>query len=120
MKTENSTQEFTPDNLFAGGFPIVTASLLLEKGQQLSRGSIVVEKKYGRYELIKKDTPGTSAMHILAEDVDTTDGHVQATVYQSGEFRERSIIVGEGVVVSTIRDTLRIYNIYLKESTTPS
>ena len=120
MEIKTCVNDYNPSNLLAGRFHLVTKSLVIEKGQILQAGSVLVEKRFDRYELIEKENLIPAAlkgkvlsMFVLAEDVDAMENHVTVTAYQTGEFIKDSIIVGDDVDISKIEGTLRIHNIYL-------
>ena len=115
MKIETSTISYTPDDLLGGDFPRVRKSVIIEKGQKLKRGTILVEKKFDRLIMVKHESilKGTlTPMYVLAEDVDSTEGHETSTAYMTGEFSKDHLFVGHNVDLPDIENNLRIFNIY--------
>lgn len=110
---------FTPDNLFAGSFPVVTDQVTIASGQNLKRGAVLGKiTASGQYVLSDAGaTDGSQTpVAILAEDVDASSGDKEATVYLTGEFNARRITYGSGHTVATVKDALRQVGIFIKNT----
>lgn len=109
-------QKHTPYTLFAGEYPIVTQSIKIAQGQQLSKGSLLgrVETS-NQYVLSLSNAKDGSKLPsvVLAEDVDATQGEVSAVCYLSGQFNTSALTFGDGHTPQTVANHLRQLNIYL-------
>jgi len=121
MRPSVNTQEgvFTPDNLIAGDFPVVTDTITIAAGQVLQRGAVLGKiTASGKYVLSDAGaTDGSQTpVAILAEDVDASSGDKEATVYLTGEFNVRRITFGNGHTAATVKDALRQVGIFIKNT----
>ena len=95
---------YTPDNLFAGDFPISTESATIVSGSGvLPRGRILgfIDASGKLTNATAGATDGTELPYaVLAEAVDATSSDVEAPVYLSGEFNPDALSVGTGTVAS--------------------
>lgn len=114
---------YTPDNLFAGDFPLVSHDYTVPEGTVLVRGTVV--GKIGDYdspggEVVASVAAATDGSEdpfgILAVDVDATDAAVIAPVYETGIFNERALTIGTGHTLDSIREPLRAKGIHLKDT----
>lgn len=116
-----STETFTPDNLVAGDFPIVTekATIASAAANDLKRGTILGKITTGGKLTGAKSTSNDGSQTpyaILAEDVDATAEDQKATVYLTGSFNKASLIaVAEGEDADTFKAGLRDISIFVKE-----
>lgn len=107
---------FTPDNLIAGDFPRKTKTVTLASGTAYKRGDVLMpevdgdDEPTGNYTIC---TDNGSAIYILAEDRDASDGDLDATVFMTGEFNINSVNVGAGATKAGVSVTLEARNIYL-------
>ncbi len=112
------SETYTPDNLIAGDYPLVTGEVTIASGQNLQRGAVL-----GRIttsgECVLVDSAATDGSEnpvgVLAEDCDASaaaKSHVP--YYLAGEFNESALIFGGSDTAATHRDALRALNIYLK------
>ena len=112
-------QSFTPDNLIAGDFPIITESAILQQGQILSRGALLGKKSKTGNTLVLSDIDGRGRYEelygILAADCDASEKDMGCIVYLSGEFNQDAVIFGQGITPEKIKDELRKFGIYLRE-----
>lgn len=106
---------FTPDNLVAGDFPIMSRKVVVASGAELSRGDCVGQiSASGKYALVSSGaTDGSeSPKAIVAHDVDASGGDAEAMVYISGEFNGNAVNVND-LDAAEARDALRPLGIYL-------
>ena len=131
-----SSETFTPENLRAGDYPIVTDEVTIVSGQNLVKGSVIGKiTASGKYKLT--DYPATDGsekpVFVLAQDIDASGGDVSnAGVYASGEFSLDKLVWGASTdatstisipavgttsgVLATMKEVLRDVNIYLKDA----
>lgn len=115
-----TTETYSPDNLIAGSFPIVSESAILEAGQNLTRGALLGKvTTTGKYKLSTSSaTDGSQTpTAILAKDTDATAADTTTVVYLSGEFNQDRITYGPGHTADSVKDGLRNLGIYLKKAT---
>lgn len=115
-------ETYTPDNLIAGEYPLVTDIVTILEGEVLTRGTCLGKITTGGKHVIVNsagtDDGRRAPVAILAEDIDATDGDVQATVYLSGAFNQNAVTFGGTDTADTHRAALRDLNIYLKNAVT--
>ena len=115
-----SAGTYTPDNLIAGDFPLVTVQVTIASGAGAQPrgavlGKVTATGKYIRSLSAASDGSETPRA-ILAQDVDATSGDVVATAYIKGEFNERALTIGTGHTADSIRDALADKGIILRKS----
>jgi len=112
------SETYTPDNLIAGDYPIVTDVVTVLQSAALVRGTLLGKiTASGKYVLC--DTDGTddgrrTPAAILAEACDASAADAQAVIYLSGAFNGDAVTFAEGETAATHRAALRDLNIYLK------
>ncbi len=114
-------ETFTPDNLLASDYPLVTDIRTVLTGQNLARGTVLAEDSGNGDKLVPVDSASATAsikapVCILAEAVDASVGDTEALVYLSGAFNEAALVFGGADTPDTHRKALRDLNIYLKKS----
>ncbi len=112
-------ETYTPDNLLAGDYPVVTDIVVILTGEVLARGAVLGKiTASGKHILCDSAAVDGSAVPvaILAEAVDATAADVNAEVYLSGAFNEAGVTVAAGDTADTVRAALRDVNIYLKKA----
>lgn len=111
------SETFTPDNLIAGDYPLVTDIVTIDTGT-LTRGTclgkITATGKYVICDSAGTDDGRRAPVAILAEDADASSADVQALVYLSGAFNQAAVTFGGTDTAATHRAALRDLNIYLK------
>lgn len=118
FKTQNfSSIEVHP--LFAGTeVSYLTTSGTVAAGQGvLLRGAVLGKVTSGdEYKLVDGTaTDGSEvALVVLSEEVDTTDGAVEAIFYKRGVFRYQSLYVADGDDVANHQQELEDVSIYFK------
>jgi len=117
MSVHFSKQSYTPKEIIAGDFPLVTRSGILAAGQNLKRGAVL-----GRITASGKLVLSASASSdgsqgvfaILADDeADATAEDVGVTVYITGQFNSPNLTFGTGHTAASTRDTLRTLSIHI-------
>lgn len=120
MDPEFSSNNYTPDRLIAGDYPLVTRTMTIKTGQgTLARGTVLAKDSANGDKLVPVDSAsGTVSINdpvaILAKDADTSGGDVEGSVYLSGEFNEGELTFGGADTADTHRDAMRDLNMYLK------
>lgn len=111
MTPEFSSEAYTPDRLLFSSDGIRAGEETVLTGQGvLARGTVVARDGAGK--LVPVDSgSGTasvrSAVAILAQDVDTSGGDVDAPLYYAGEFNEDQLIFGGSDTIADHRDAMR-------------
>lgn len=109
-------QKYTPSSLFAGEYPIVTQSIKIAQGQQLSKGALLgrieTSNQYVLSNATAKDGSKLPSV-VLAEDVDALQGEINAVCYLSGQFNTNALTFGDGHTPQSVTNHLRQLNIYL-------
>lgn len=112
-----TTETYTPDNLLAGDFPVVTEEVTVITGQNLTRGTVLgkitVSGKVN-LSLAAADDGSEAVYAVLAEDVDATSADQVGTAYLTGEFLTSELTFGTGHTAASARAALRAHNIYLR------
>jgi hypothetical protein len=113
------SETFTPDNLIAGDFPIVTESVTVDTGV-LARGT-VLGKITATGKCVIVDSDGTddgrrTAYAVLLDDVDASSADVVAAAALSGKFNEDALIFSTGDTIDTYRAGLRDIGIYVGQN----
>lgn len=114
-------ETYTPDNLIAGDFPLVTGDGIILTGQTLVRGTVLAKDSVNADKLVAVDSVhATASIHdpvaVLAEDVDASAADQVAPFYLAGEFTANALTFGGTDTVDTHRDALRDLSIFLKKS----
>lgn len=114
-------ETFTPDDLIAGDYPVVTDIVTILTGQNLVRGTllgkITASGKFIKCDSAVNPADGSEAPQvILGEDCDATAGDKEAVVFLSGAFNQSKVTFGGTDTAATHRAALRNLNIYLKSS----
>lgn len=121
MRPSYNSQEgvYTPDNLFAGDFPVATDTVTIASGQNLKRGAVLgMVTATGKYVLsvATAEDGSEEPVVILAEDIDATGGDVTAPVYLTGQFNARALTLGEGHTTDSVKAALRPLSIFIKDT----
>lgn len=89
--------EFKYDNLFAGHVAPVVVGAETITGGAFVRGTVLgLVTASGKLKAVDNaQTDGSEEVYaILARDTDASEGDVEAPVYYTGEFNERSLVFG--------------------------
>lgn len=112
-----NSETYSPDNLIAGDYPIITEGITLITGQNLSRGALLGKiTASGKYTLsLSASSDGSETpVAILATDTDASSEDLETNAYLAGEFNEEQITYGTGHTAASTKAGLRDLNIYLK------
>lgn len=110
-------ETFSPDDLIAGETQLITNSIILITGQNLTRGAVLGKiSASGKYNLSLSAAGDGSEVpvSILGQDTDATAADVVTFSYIKGEFNDNAITVGTAHTVATILAGLRSLGIFLK------
>ncbi|OHD22456.1 MAG: hypothetical protein A2Y38_24955 [Spirochaetes bacterium GWB1_59_5] len=112
-------ENYNPDKLLAGDYPMVTDIVTILTGQNLVRGTLLGKvTATGKY--IKCDSAAVdgsqSPQAILSEACDASAADKQAVVFLSGAFNQGAVTFGGADTAATHRSALRDLNIYLKSA----
>ncbi|WP_058953167.1 hypothetical protein [Clostridium tyrobutyricum] len=110
------TEEFSPENIFAGNvMPVVTEKAVAALNQNITKLSVVEKDAQGNIVIPSgaEIDPG-KAYGIASEGVVTTDETKNIVLYMTGEFKGTSIIVPEGKTIEDYRVPLRKLGIFTK------
>ena len=112
---------YSPDNLLAGEFPIVTEKALIATGQGVLKRGTVLGQLTANDELVLIDKTrvdgGEQVYGVLVHDVDTDGGAIEAMVYLTGVYNEDFIAEQGGFgddVADDHRKAARALNLYFK------
>ena len=119
-KASFTTDTHTPDRLVAGPAPLKARKITVIAGQNRARGDVLgkitASNKYNLSLSAAADGSQTPDL-ILAEDVDATAADKEALAYERGDFNERSLTLGAGHTLDSIREGLRVKGISLVKTT---
>lgn len=108
------------DRLFAGDYPRHEDTVTLATGQGvLARGTILGEGAGGEYFVVDDGTAADGRddpLCILAEETDTSDGAIDAPVYETGAFNRAELTVDASTTVAAQEAALRDRSIFLKDT----
>lgn len=110
---------FTPDQLIAGNFKLVTDTISVAQGQQLVRGAVIGRRtKTGEWVLsVSTATDGSEIpAAVLADNVDASQSTTSVLVYLSGEFNSHYMGIDSSWDLEAIKHALRASNIHVKTS----
>lgn len=112
-----TTDTHTPDRLFAGNFPVITKSITVISGENVTRGAVLgMITSGGKYNLSLSAAVDGSEVPaaILAEDVDASGGDKVAICYVTGEFNDAAVTLGASHTLASIGAGLADLGIHLK------
>jgi hypothetical protein len=108
---------FSPDNLIAGDFPVVTDSATILHGQVLARGTVLGKISASSKCVIVNSTNvdgSQTPFAVLLEAADATADDVPAPIALCGEFNEDSLIFGGSDTKVTHKAAMRALCMYHK------
>lgn len=121
MDPEFSSESYTPDRLLYNTDGLRTGEETVLTGQgTLARGSVLARDSGNSNKLVLVNdasaTPSIQvAVAILAKEVDTSSGDVEAPLYYAGEFNEDELTFGGDDVADDHRDALRQRGIFIRK-----
>lgn len=110
---------YTPDNLVAGDFPMISEGATIASGQNLTRGAVLGKvTASGKYVLSASAAVDGSQtpVAVLLQDTDASGGDKGAPIATTGEFNERALTLGAGHTLASIKDGLHDRSIFLRSS----
>jgi hypothetical protein len=117
-----TSEVYVPDRLIAGDFPLVTDTVTIAAGQNLSRGALLgMVTSTGDFILsLSAASDGSqNPVAVLADNVNTsstgTNAATPAPVYYTGEFNINAMTLGTGFAYPAIKTTLRPLSIFIKQ-----
>jgi hypothetical protein len=113
---------YVPDGLIAGPFPLITDTVSIAAGQQLTRGALLgMVTATGNYILsLSAAADGSqNPVAVLADNIDTTatgfNAVTQAPVYLTGEFNVNAMTLGAGFSYPAITAIMRPLQINIRQ-----
>lgn len=105
----------TPDNLFAGDFPVVSGKGILKSGENRQRGTVLGRiTATGKLvmSLAASEDDSENIFAILAHDCDASGGDKECVFYKSGHFNASKLTFGTGHTAASLRDAARALSIH--------
>lgn len=112
-------ETYTPDQLVAGDFPLVTRTVTVAISQTIVRGHLLGRvTATGQYVIsLSAASDGSQTPVAIAADAITTAGSTATTgVYETGEFNEAAITFGASHTADSVRAALTARGIHLKSA----
>jgi hypothetical protein len=100
---------FTPENFFAGSFPIATDFGEIESGATIRRHAPVVQGENGI-----KEAAATTLGNLIGIAAAVPSGN-EVIYYLTGEFFTQALVLPDGVTAEALKPALRKLGIFLKE-----
>lgn len=117
MSVHFSRQSYTPKEIIAGDFPLVTRSGVLAAGQNLKRGAVLGRITASGKLVLSASAASDGSQGVFAvladEEADATAGDVGITFYVTGQFYAPNLTFGAGHTADSSRDTLRGLGIHI-------
>ncbi|SDF72655.1 Bacteriophage lambda head decoration protein D [Onishia taeanensis] len=112
------TQTNHPDRngITAGSFPRRFMTVTIEAGQVQPAGAVLGKVSASSKYKLSATAAGDgseSPVVVLFEDVDATDGAVDAEAMISGDVRADKLKIGTGHTLETVRDALRPLSLFI-------
>lgn len=110
---------YTPDNLQADDFPLMTDTVTIVAGQNLKRGAVLGKiTASGKYKLSASAAgDGSEVLDVvLLQDTDATAADTAAPVALTGAFNARALIFGAGHNAASAKAPLRAKSIFVRNS----
>jgi hypothetical protein len=115
--TQPTETTYTPDNLIAGNFPLVTDTGTLLSGESVVRGELLGKITSGgklAVSLSASSDGSETPYCIAAETVDASAADAPIAYYLTGEFNIAAMTFGTGHTAASVKDGLRALGIFLK------
>lgn len=104
-----TTETYTPPNLIAGDYPLVTEPEVIASGQDLAKGALLGRvTASGKLVLSASGASDGSEtpIAVLTSALDTSGGDIEAPVYKTGIFHYSGLQVGSGWTKASLRAKL--------------
>jgi Bacteriophage lambda head decoration protein D len=116
-----TAEVYLPDQLIAGRFPLVTDTVTLISGQNLSRGAVLGQiTASGKYTLsLSAASDGSQTpVAVLADTGNASGGDISVGIYRTGEFNANALSFGTGHSATTAATltALRDVSIFVKSA----
>jgi len=116
------SETYTPDNLIAGDFPLVSDEVTVISGQNVARGcvlgKITASGKYTACDQLASDGSQTPEA-VLAQATDASGGDVtKAPVYLTGEFNSSLLTFGATTTAADLKAAMRTKSLFQKAPVT--
>ncbi len=117
MATMTTTAHPDRNGLLAGDFPLRFMTVTIESGQVQSAGAVLGEVSASEEYKLSASAAGDGSETptvVLWEDVDATEGTVEAEVLLCGDLRADKLTIGTGHDVASVRKALRTYSLFVR------
>lgn len=104
-----TTETYTPPNLIAGDYPLVTEPEVIASGQDLQKGALLGRVTASGKLVLSATAAGDGSekpIAVLTSALDTSGGDVEAPVYKTGIFHYSGLQVGAGWTKTSLRTAL--------------
>ena len=106
-------EAYSPENVFAGDFPVLTDSVTV--GTKAIKRFSPVKLVNGVLEPVAKGADdATAAAGLYGIAADDADAGAPGVIYLTGEFFASGLVWPAGVTAATLKGAFRTLNIYLK------
>ena len=114
--TNPVVQTYTPEQISAGDFPVVTDAVTIGLNQTLKVGSVLGIDADGDYVLSLSGAEDTSKtpVAICGEAITTTDKKGVGIVRLTGEVLGSQLDIGTGHTLETVKAALRPLSIFVR------
>lgn len=108
MSFDTKEKQFTPDELLAGNFPIVTQGITLVAGTAYPRGAALGTVDGVNYKLAAHDAADGSEkiVRVLMDPIDATTEAKTGTGAMSGDFNNKALTFGGSSTVADFTEDL--------------
>lgn len=116
MATAKQTAHPQMAALLAGDFPRRFATVTIESGQVQPAGAVLGEVSGSEEYKLSATAAGDGSEEptvVLWEDVDATDGAVDAEVMLTGDLRASALKLGDGHTTGSVRKALRAFSLFV-------
>lgn len=108
---------YVPDQLSAGGFPVVLDIAVIAAGQSLNQGAVLGQvTDSGEYQLCAAAATDGSQQPkaVLDQAVNTTKGAAPAPIRLTGEVLASQLTLGEGLTLAKAKAALRTLCLFIR------
>lgn len=121
MDPQFTSESYTPDRLLFNTDGLRTGEETVLTGQgTLARGSVLARDSANSNKLVLVDDASATAsvqiaVAILAKEIDTSSGDVDAPLYYAGEFNEDELTFGGDDTIADHRDAMRQRGLFTRK-----